>query len=66
MLALGESRFLWVLVVVAIAEPLVLSAAHPTLERFAAVVLALQCLAAVGVAAAGWLTRADVTARAQP
>jgi len=66
MLALGDARFLWVLVVVAIAEPFVLSAGSPTLERFAVIVLALQCLAAIGVVAVGWLTRVSVTARARP
>jgi O-antigen/teichoic acid export membrane protein len=66
MLALGESRFLWVLAVVALAEPLVLSNAHAELVPFATIVLGLQCLAAVGVLAVGWRSYGWVTAPARP
>jgi hypothetical protein len=57
MLALGEARFLWVLGVVAIVEPFLLSAGDPSLLSFAAIVLGLQCLAASGVLALGWRAR---------
>jgi O-antigen/teichoic acid export membrane protein len=57
MLALGEARFLWVLGVVAIVEPFLLSAGNPSLLSFSAIVLGLQCLAASGVLALGWRAR---------
>jgi O-antigen/teichoic acid export membrane protein len=57
MLALGEARFLWVLGVVAIVEPFLLSAGNPSLLSFATIVLGLQVLAASGVVALGWRTR---------
>jgi O-antigen/teichoic acid export membrane protein len=57
MLALGEARFLWVLGVVAIVEPFLLSTGHPSLLAFATIVLGLQCLAASGVLAIGWRAR---------
>jgi glycosyltransferase involved in cell wall biosynthesis/O-antigen/teichoic acid export membrane protein len=57
MLALGEARFLWVLGVVAIVEPFLLSTGNPSLFSFAAIVLGLQVLAASGVLALGWRTR---------
>ena len=66
MLALGESRFLWVLAVVALAEPIVLSSAHVGLVPFASIVLGLQCLAATGVLAVGWRSYGWVTAPARP
>jgi len=57
MLALGEARFLWVLGIVAIVEPFLLSAGKPSLLSFSAIVLGLQCLAASGVLALGWRAR---------
>ena len=54
MLALGEARFLWVLGIVAIVEPFLLSAGNPGILSFSAIVLGLQCLAASGVLALGW------------
>jgi glycosyltransferase involved in cell wall biosynthesis/O-antigen/teichoic acid export membrane protein len=57
MLALGEARFLWVLGVVAIVEPFLLSAGNPSVLSFSAIVLGLQCLAASGVLALGWRAR---------
>ncbi len=57
MLALGETRFLWALGAVAIAEPLVLSAAQPDVVGFAAIVLGAQVLAASAVLAIGLRTR---------
>ena len=49
MLALGRTSFLWVLGVVALIEPFLLSAGTFSLLSYAAVVLALQCAAALGV-----------------
>jgi glycosyltransferase involved in cell wall biosynthesis/O-antigen/teichoic acid export membrane protein len=57
MLALGEARFLWVLGVIAIIEPFLLSAGNPSLLGFATIVLGLQCVAASGVLALGWRAR---------
>jgi glycosyltransferase involved in cell wall biosynthesis/O-antigen/teichoic acid export membrane protein len=57
MLALGEARFLWVLGVVAIIEPLLLSRGNPGILSFSAIVLGLQVLAASGVLALGWRAR---------
>ena len=48
MLALRQTRFLWVLGVVAIAEPFLLTASDFGLVSFAGVVFALQCAAAAG------------------
>ena len=56
MVALGETRFLWVLGVVAIAEPFLLTAGHAGIVDFAAIVLGVQCVAASSVLALG-LTR---------
>jgi glycosyltransferase involved in cell wall biosynthesis/O-antigen/teichoic acid export membrane protein len=49
MLALGRKGFLWVLGVVVVVEPFLLSAQTRSLFSYAAVVLALQCVAAFGV-----------------
>ena len=57
MVALGELRFLWVLGVVAIVEPFLLSAGDFTLLSFATVVLGLQLVAASAVLALGLRTR---------
>ena len=48
MLALRQTGFLWVLGVVALAEPFLLTAGDFGLVSFAAVVFALQCAAAAG------------------
>jgi O-antigen/teichoic acid export membrane protein len=47
MLALHRTAFLWVLGVVAVLEPLLLSGGDPEMRSFAAIVLALQCVAAL-------------------
>jgi glycosyltransferase involved in cell wall biosynthesis/O-antigen/teichoic acid export membrane protein len=57
MVALGELRFVWVLGVVAIVEPFLLSAGHFTLVSFATVVLGLQLVAASAVLALGLRAR---------
>ncbi len=51
LLALGRTSFIWVLGVVAVAEPFVLSSGRPALQGYAALVSALQAVALVGVAA---------------
>ena len=48
MLALRQTGFLWVLGVVAIAEPFLLTSGDYGLVSFAGVVFALQCAAAAG------------------
>lgn len=48
MLALRKTAFLWVLGVVAVAEPFLLTAGDLDLVSFATVVFALQCVAAAG------------------
>ncbi len=53
MLALGRSHFLWVLGVVALIEPFLLSLDNFTLSSYAALVLALQVAAAGGVLVLG-------------
>jgi glycosyltransferase involved in cell wall biosynthesis/O-antigen/teichoic acid export membrane protein len=57
MVALGELKFVWVLGVVAIVEPFLLSAGDFTLLSFATVVLGLQLVAASAVLALGLRTR---------
>jgi O-antigen/teichoic acid export membrane protein len=66
MVALGELKFVWVLGVVAIVEPFLLSAGNFTLLSYATVVLGLQLVAASAVLALGLRTRrpASVTAPA--
>jgi len=64
MIALGELRFVWVLGVVAIVEPFLLSAGRMTLFGFACVVLGLQLVAASGMLALGLRTRRRPMARA--
>jgi O-antigen/teichoic acid export membrane protein len=51
MLALRRTAFLWLLGVVAVAEPFLLTAADLDLVSFATVVFALQCVAAAGALA---------------
>ena len=53
LLALGRTSFLWVLGVVALAEPFLLSAGTFSLVSFATIVLGLQVVAAAGVVTLG-------------
>lgn len=62
MVALGELKFVWVLGVVAIIEPFLLTAGDFTLLSYATVVLGLQLVAASAVLALGLRTRRPVTA----
>jgi len=57
MVALHETRFLWVLGVVALAEPFVLAAGRQSIVGFAAIVFGVQCVAASSVLALGVLAR---------
>jgi glycosyltransferase involved in cell wall biosynthesis/O-antigen/teichoic acid export membrane protein len=57
MVALGETRFLWVLAVIAIAEPVLLSATDLSVTGFAGIVFAVQCVVAVSVLALGLRAR---------
>ena len=62
MVALGELRFVWVLGVVAIVEPFLLSAGSLTLLSYATVVLGLQLVAASAVLALGLRARRPAVA----
>jgi O-antigen/teichoic acid export membrane protein len=53
MVALHETRFLWVLGVVALAEPFLLTAGGESIVGFAAIVFGVQCVAASSVLALG-------------
>ena len=64
MVALGELRFVWVLGVVAILEPFLLSAGSLTLLSYATVVLGLQLVAASAVLALGLRARRPAAAAA--
>jgi O-antigen/teichoic acid export membrane protein len=57
MVALGELRFVWVLGLIAVIEPFLLSAGHFTLLSFATVVLGLQLVAASAMLALGLRAR---------
>jgi glycosyltransferase involved in cell wall biosynthesis/O-antigen/teichoic acid export membrane protein len=57
MVALGETRFLWVLGVVAISEPFLLIAGSEGIVAFAAIVFGVQCVAASSVLALGLSAR---------
>jgi O-antigen/teichoic acid export membrane protein len=57
MVALGETRFLWVLLVIACAEPVLLSVNHLSITGFAGVVFAVQCVVATSVLALGLRAR---------
>ena len=57
MVALGETRFLWVLAVIAVSEPILLSATNLSVTGFAGIVFAVQCVAAVSVLALGLRAR---------
>ena len=61
LLALGRKRFLWVLVVVAAAEPVLLMARDYSLVGFATAVLVVQAVAAVAVLAMGLGWRVQAT-----
>jgi O-antigen/teichoic acid export membrane protein len=62
MVALGELKFVWVLGVVAIVEPFLLSAGDFTLLSYATVVLGLQLVAASAVLALGLRVRRPAVA----
>jgi glycosyltransferase involved in cell wall biosynthesis/O-antigen/teichoic acid export membrane protein len=57
MVALGETRFLWVLAVIACAEPVLLSATDLSITGFAGIVFAVQCVVALSVLALGLRAR---------
>ena len=57
MVALGETRFLWVLGVVAIAEPFLLTAGNEGIVDFATIVFGVQCVAASSILALGLTAR---------
>ena len=57
MIALGRHSFLWVLGVVAIIEPFLLTSSGSSIVSFAALVFGLQCVAASGVLALGLRAR---------
>jgi O-antigen/teichoic acid export membrane protein len=57
MVALGKTSFLWVLGVVALAEPFLLTASGESILGFAAIVFGVQCVAASAVLALGLRAR---------
>jgi hypothetical protein len=57
MVALGATHFLWVLGVVAVAEPFLLTTAGHSIVGFAAIVFGVQCVAASAVLALGLRAR---------
>jgi glycosyltransferase involved in cell wall biosynthesis/O-antigen/teichoic acid export membrane protein len=57
MVALGETRFLWVLGVVALCEPVLLSATSLGVVGFAGIVFGVQCVVASSVLALGLRAR---------
>jgi len=64
MVALGETRFLWVLGVIALAEPALLAATDLSVTGFAGIVFAVQCVVATSVLALG--LRAQRARAAEP
>jgi glycosyltransferase involved in cell wall biosynthesis/O-antigen/teichoic acid export membrane protein len=62
MLALGRTSFLWVLGVVALIEPFLLSSGTFSLVSYAALVLGAQCAAAAGVLALAFRLRRNARA----
>ena len=64
MIALGDSRYVWVLAPMAIAEPIVLSSVDVGVVTFAMVVLAVQCAVAVPLFVLGMRARVRVKAPA--
>ena len=63
MLALERTKFLWVLGVIVVIEPLLLSTQTRSLVAYATVVLLTQCLAAVGMLVLGVRARSARTPR---
>jgi glycosyltransferase involved in cell wall biosynthesis/O-antigen/teichoic acid export membrane protein len=57
MVALGETRFLWVLGVIALAEPALLATTNLSVTGFAGIVFAVQCVVAASVLALGLRAR---------
>jgi glycosyltransferase involved in cell wall biosynthesis/O-antigen/teichoic acid export membrane protein len=57
MVALGETRFLWVLAFIALCEPILLSATSLSVTGFAGIVFAVQCVVAGSVLALGLRAR---------
>ena len=57
MLALGETRFLWVLGTIAIAEPFLLTMGGAGILGYAAIVFGVQCVAASAVLGMGLRAR---------
>ena len=66
MLALGRTSFLWVLGVVALIEPFLLSSGTFSLVSYAALVLAAQCAAAAGVLALAFRMRGSARVAVTP
>ena len=64
MVALHETRFLWVLAVIAVAEPFLLGATDLGIVAFAAIVFGVQCVVASAVLALGLRARAAPVAGA--
>jgi O-antigen/teichoic acid export membrane protein len=64
MVALGETRFLWVLGVIALAEPFLLAFTDRGIVGFAGIVFAVQCVAASSVLVLGLRARRVRAARA--
>jgi O-antigen/teichoic acid export membrane protein len=64
MVALHETRFLWVLGVIAVAEPFLLGATELGIVAFAAIVFGVQCVVASAVLALGLRARATPVAGA--
>jgi glycosyltransferase involved in cell wall biosynthesis/O-antigen/teichoic acid export membrane protein len=64
MVALGETRFLWILALVAVAEPALLSATSLSITGFAGIVFAVQCVVAASVLALGLRARGARVAEA--
>jgi O-antigen/teichoic acid export membrane protein len=62
MVALGETRFLWVLGVIALAEPVLLSTTNFSVTAFAGLVFAVQCVVATSVLLLGLRARRARTA----
>ena len=64
MVALHETRFLWALAVIALAEPVLLSATHLGIVGFAGIVFAVQSTVAASVLALGLRARRGRAVRA--
>ena len=66
LIALGSTRYLWVLGIVALAEPFVLAAGDFTLYSYAFAVLVLQAIACAGVVLLGVRTQVPLAGAARP